>query len=197
MREQLNAPDQAGRLPKAPLTLSLVALLVLSAGAGGWVAAGIAVVPGLGAGGTELWLLLLLAPFYEEALKPIGVYFVFLRWPQVTLGPLRTAVLCALGGLVFAVVESWLFIDGRPESGRDYEIFRYTAPVAMHVLASFILGLGLTPAILSWLGRRGSLPKRTREAYFTAAGLHMFYNLVVLILAAGGLIEFAGESDAR
>ena len=190
MRERIatSAPESP---PAVPPWWS--AALVIAALGGGWVAAAIALLPGLVGSDVILILLFLAVPFYEEALKPLGLYFVFLRWPRVTLSRLQAAGLAAAGGLSFAVIESWVSVDGHPEEGSDFVLFRFTAPVAMHVFASFIFGLGLTPAILQWSGRRGRLPRETRAAYLTAVGLHMFYNLTIILLTAIGVLGYVEE----
>jgi len=173
----------------------LYGAMLIAAIGGGWTAVAIAILPALGAG-APVWLLLFFAaPFYEEALKPLGVYFIFLRWPHIGLSRIHVALLAAVGGLTFAIVESWLYIDAFPDEGNDFVLFRFTAPVVMHVLSSFILGLGLTPAIFGQLWR-GPVPASTSRAYFSAVGIHAAYNITVLLLAIVGareLVEQTGQ----
>ena len=146
--------------------------------------------------GPAVWLLLFFAaPFYEEALKPLGVYFIFLRWPHIDLSRIQIALLSAAGGLTFAFVESWLYIDAYPDEGNDFVLFRFTAPVVMHVSSSFVLGLGLTPTIFGQLWR-GPIRASTRQAYFSAVGIHAAFNVTVLLLAIVGareLVEQTGQ----
>jgi RsiW-degrading membrane proteinase PrsW (M82 family) len=195
MRERTAAVSSPERIPQeVPLWFALV--MLTAALGGGWVAAAVALLPGLTDSDVVLALLFLAVPFYEEALKPLGVYFVFLCWPRITLSRLQVASLAAAGGLGFALVESWVFVDAHPEEGSDFVLFRFTVPVVMHVFASFILGLGLTPAILRWFSRRGRLPRETRTAYLTAAGLHMFYNLTIIFLTAVGVLGYVEEAGA-
>jgi hypothetical protein len=112
----------------------------------------------------------------------------------VSLSRLRIASLAAVGGLTFGLVESWLYVDAYPEGGAVFVLFRFTAPVAMHIAASFIFGLGLTPTIFGqlWSGR---VPGRTRQAYLTAVGIHAAYNLTVLLLAVVGARELAEQTS--
>jgi RsiW-degrading membrane proteinase PrsW (M82 family) len=164
----------------------LSAALVIAAIGGGWLAVTIAILPGLD-GESALWLLLfLVAPFYEEALKPLGVYFAFVRWPHVALSRVQIASLAAIGGLTFGLIESYLFVDGHPEEGSNYVLFRFTAPVLMHVTASFIMGLGLRREAFS---RPWRISFATREAYYTAVGVHLAYNIAVVVLAVIGVRE--------
>jgi RsiW-degrading membrane proteinase PrsW (M82 family) len=163
----------------------LYGLMLFAALGGGYVAVAVAMLPAAVVGGESL-LHVALAPLYEEAFKPLGVFFVFLRWPHVALSRLRVALLSAAGGLTFALVESWLYVEAHPEGGVDYALFRFTAPVAMHVVSSFTFGLGITPALIAWF-KRGTMPPRvTGQAFLTAVGIHTFYNATVLIMAASG-----------
>src|SRR5262245_18361590 len=46
----------------------------------------------------------------EEALKPLGIYILLVRWPQALRGRLHTAVLCAISGVTFGIVESLVYV---------------------------------------------------------------------------------------
>ena len=50
------------------------------------------------------------APLIEEALKPSGIYLAMLWWPRALRNQLFTAVLCALSGLVFGIIESLVYV---------------------------------------------------------------------------------------
>ena len=50
------------------------------------------------------------APIIEEAMKPIGVWIALIRWPQLFRSQLFTALLSALGGLVFGIIESLVYV---------------------------------------------------------------------------------------
>jgi RsiW-degrading membrane proteinase PrsW (M82 family) len=169
--------------------------MLVAAVGGGWLAVTIAILPGLGIE-SGLWVLLFfLAPFYEEALKPLGVYYVFLRWPHIAISRIQIAVLAAVGGLTFALIESWLYVDGHPEQGDGYVLFRFTAPVVMHVFASFVIGLGLKPGIFMRPWRRNRISSDSRDAYLTAVGIHMAYNIAVVLLAVAGVRELVERSS--
>jgi RsiW-degrading membrane proteinase PrsW (M82 family) len=194
MRDELTSAlvEAHGAAERAPLWLH--GAIVVAAVGGGWTAVAIAILPGFNLTGAAWLLLFLVAPFYEEALKPLGVYFVFLRWPHVALSRLHVASLAAAGGLTFALVESWLYVEEYPDAGDGFVLFRFTAPVAMHVLSSFVLGLGLSrPALAeAWRGLRLSGP--LGQAYVSAVTIHMVYNLTVLLLLIVGIRDAVGET---
>jgi RsiW-degrading membrane proteinase PrsW (M82 family) len=182
----------AGGFERAPMWL--YAVMLLAAAGGGWTAVAIAMLPGFELENAAWFLLFAFAPLYEEALKPLGVYFVFIRWPHIALSQLHVALLCAAGGLTFALVESWLYVEKYPDAGSGFVLFRFTAPVAMHVVASFVMGLGLSGAVLSEVRSRARLAVRTRQAFFSAAAIHMAYNLTVLVLAIVGIRDLLEET---
>jgi RsiW-degrading membrane proteinase PrsW (M82 family) len=131
------------------------------------------------------------APVIEEALKPTGIYFLMLRWPQALKGRLHTAVLAAIAGLTFGLIESALYVavyytDGGP----DYVFFRFTVPVLMHVVASTIVGYGLSRTVIDWAAGRAPFPTLTRNCYFAAVALHSLYNITAVVLSVAGILDF-------
>ena len=67
--------------------------------------------------------------------------------------------------------------------------FRYTVPVALHGAASFIVGLGLTYAVVDWVNGRGELPKSSRNFYVGGVLLHAVYNTSAVILTVAGVLD--------
>ena len=131
------------------------------------------------------------APLIEEALKPTGIYILLVRWPRALLGRLHTAALTALAGLCFGLIESYVYVTFYyPEGKSDYVLYRFTVPVLMHTLASFIVGLGLTRGVIDWAAGRAPFPKRTRNFYFAAVGLHAAYNITAVVLVLTGVLDF-------
>ena len=55
-------------------------------------------------------LAFIVAPMTEEALKPTGLYIALMIWPQVLKGKLYTALLAALSGLTFALIENIFYL---------------------------------------------------------------------------------------
>jgi len=131
------------------------------------------------------------APVIEEAMKPAGIYILMLRWPQALLGRLHTALLAALAGLTFGLIESFIYVKVYfPDEGSDFVLFRFTVPVLMHTVASFIVGYGLSRTVIDWAAGRAAFPKVTRNFYFAAVALHAIYNTVAVILSLTGVLEF-------
>ncbi len=131
------------------------------------------------------------APIIEEALKPAGIYILLIRWPQALRGRLHTAVLAGISGLSFGLIESLVYITiYYPEGGSDFVLFRFTVTPALHFVASFLFGLGLSRALVDWAAGRARLPKSTRNWYVAAVALHAVYNTAAVILAVTGLIDF-------
>jgi RsiW-degrading membrane proteinase PrsW (M82 family) len=131
------------------------------------------------------------APMIEEAMKPAGVYIALIKWPQALRSQLYTALLCAIGGLVFGLVESWVYVNVYVDNPTDSFIrFRYTVPVAMHVICSFVFGLGVNRSIIDWAKGHGQIERSTKRAYIAAALIHGLYNLTAIVLAVAGALEF-------
>ena len=131
------------------------------------------------------------APIIEEALKPAGIYILLVRWPQTLSGRFHIALLAALSGITFGLIESFVYVNlYYPEGGSDFATFRYTVPVVMHGLASLVVGLGLNRGLVEWSAGRARLPNSTRNAYLTGVALHAFYNIGVTILAVVGVLSF-------
>lgn len=124
------------------------------------------------------------APIVEEAIKPAGIYVLLVRWPQLLRGRVHTALLAALAGLAFGLAESTLYVFGYFRGlGPEYVFFRYTVPVAMHAIASFLVGLGLTPRLIASM--KGEAPFLQGSWPFFLAGslLHALYNIAVVVLS--------------
>ena len=131
------------------------------------------------------------APIIEEALKPVGIYLLLIRWPHALRGRLHTAGLTAISGLCFGVIEAFVYVTLYvPDHSDDFVLYRFTLPLVMHSLGSFIVGLGLSRAIIDWAAGRGQMPKSTRSFYLAAVCLHAAYNTTVTALAIAGVLDF-------
>jgi RsiW-degrading membrane proteinase PrsW (M82 family) len=143
----------------------------------------------LQAGGGPL-LIFLGAPIIEEAMKPIGVFLALVRWPRALTNRVYRAVLCAGAGLVFGLIESTAYVLAYGDEAPDwFPLFRFTVPVALHMAASFTVGLGLDYRVVEWVNRGTRLPKRTRNFYVLGVGLHAIYNTTAVILALSGVFD--------
>jgi len=136
----------------------------------------------------------LAAGIIEEAIKPAGVYILLIRWPHVLRGRYYTASLAALSGLVFALIEAAVYIFLYfPEGSSDFVAYRLTIPLVMHTLASFIFGLGIKRGVIDWANGVAPFPRDSRNFMFAAMALHGTFNLVAVILALSGVIDFDSE----
>jgi RsiW-degrading membrane proteinase PrsW (M82 family) len=156
------------------------------------VAGGILGIPGailqeMRAGGFIL-LPIIGAPVIEESLKPTGVYILLVRWPFVLRSRLYTAFLAGLAGLTFGVIESAAYVAAFADEAPDwFPLYRFTAPVAMHTVASLIAGLAIDRSLVDWAQGRAGLPGRNRNLYFTAMAIHGIFNTIAITLSLAGV----------
>lgn len=138
--------------------------------------------------GGFLLLPVLGAPIIEEMVKPAGVYLLLARWPGLLRGRLHTAVLAGLAGLSFGLIEALVYVNIYVSDPPDWFVtYRFTLPLALHTMASFIVGLGITRGLLDWAGGRSPLPKSTRNFYIAGIGLHAAFNATALALSLAGV----------
>jgi hypothetical protein len=142
-------------------------------------------------GGFVILPIIIGAPMIEEALKPAGVYIALIKWPHALRNQLQVAVLCALGGLVFGLIESWVYVNVYVDDATEAFVrFRYTVPVAMHVICSFVYGWGVNRSIIDWASGRSKVGRSTRRAYLAAVVIHGSYNLIAIVLSVAGVLDF-------
>ena len=130
------------------------------------------------------------APIIEEALKPCGVYILLVRWPQVLSSRLYTAGLAALSGLCFGAIESATYVTLYvPEHTERFVLYRFTAPLFIHTLASFIVGFGINQRLLASV--RGEIPllSGNRRFFVTGIVLHASFNITVTVLSLVGMLN--------
>lgn len=178
-------PEGETRSP-SPLGLLLAVAIALLGGAFGIFGA---FVQEFRAGGLLL-LPFLGAPIIEELVKPSGVYLLLARWPRLLRGRLHTALLSAVGGLSFGVVEAVVYVTLYVRDPPDWFVtYRFTLPLVLHATASFIVGLGINRGLLDWAGKGSPLPKATRNFYLAGIGLHAAFNTTVMALAIAGFFD--------
>ena len=140
---------------------------------------------------TYLLLPFLGAPIIEEALKPAGLYLTLLWWPRALNNQLFTAILCGISGLVFGVIESLVYVMVYVEDPSDgFILYRFTVTLALHAIASFVVGLGINQRILDWAAGRTKLPKASRNFYIAGVAIHAIYNTTAVILSVAGVLDF-------
>ena len=140
---------------------------------------------------TYLLLPFLGAPIIEEALKPAGLYLTLLWWPRALNNQLFTAILCGISGLVFGVIESLVYVTVYVEDPSDgFILYRFTVTLALHAIASFVVGLGINQRIIDWAAGRTKLPKASRNFYIAGVAIHAIYNTTAVILSIAGVLDF-------
>ncbi len=131
------------------------------------------------------------APLIEEALKPSGIYLALLWWPRALRSQLFTAVLCALSGLVFGIIESLVYVTLYVDNPSDeFIVFRFSVPLGLHAACSYLVGLGLSQRVIDWAAGRAALPRSSRNFYVAAVVIHGTYNLTAVVLSISGVIDF-------
>ena len=123
------------------------------------------------------------APIIEEGVKPCGVYLLLAKWPQALPSQIYTALLAALGGLSFAVIENIIYLEVYfPEHTQDVFLWRYTVCLLVHSGCSFILGFGINQRLAASV--RGDIPflKGNRLFFVIPMVIHCFYNVSVFLL---------------
>lgn len=136
-------------------------------------------------------LLIVGAPIIEEFVKPSGVFITVGRWPGLFKRQAYIALLTAISGAVFGLIESTVYATvyvDHPSHG--YLLFRFTVPVALHAIASFIAGWGISAALFRWATSGGNIPRASRNAFAAAIALHAAYNATALALAIAGVFDF-------
>lgn len=126
------------------------------------------------------------APMIEESLKPSGVYLLLAKWPQALPNRYYTAFLAALTGLGFALVENQIYLRVYfPDHSHEMALIRYTASLPLHVVASFIFGLGINQKLIAAV--KGEIPifSANKRFFITAMGLHAAFNIFVVIFFRG------------
>jgi RsiW-degrading membrane proteinase PrsW (M82 family) len=130
------------------------------------------------------------APIIEELVKPSGVYLLLARWPRLLRGQLHTALLAAVAGLSFGVIEAVVYVTLYvPDAPAWFVTYRFTVPLFLHATASFIVGLGINRGLLDWARSGSPLPKATRNFYLAGIGLHAAFNTVATALVLAGVFD--------
>jgi RsiW-degrading membrane proteinase PrsW (M82 family) len=131
------------------------------------------------------------APVVEEITKPMGIYVYLLRWRDVLRSQLHIALLVAISGLCFGLLESLVYVTLYvPDHSRAFFIYRFTVTVLLHGVASFIAGLGVSTRLIDWANGRAPFPRSARNAFAAAILLHALYNTTVVVLSFTGTLTF-------
>jgi RsiW-degrading membrane proteinase PrsW (M82 family) len=181
-----DAAEDPGRAPAYQYLLAILLAIV-----GGFLGIIGAIIQELQSTTTYILLPFLGAPIIEEALKPSGIYLALLWWPRALNSQIFTALLCALSGLVFGVIESFVYVTLYVEDpSGEFVVFRFSVPLGLHAACSFLVGLGLNQHVIDWAAGRSKLPRASRNFFIAAVALHAAYNTIAFILSVSGLIDF-------
>lgn len=149
-----------------------------------------AVVTELASGGGGLAVGFVAAPIIEEAMKPLGIYILLVKWPIALRNQPYTAVLTAISGLGFGLVEALAYVTLYvPDPPEWFVTYRFTIPLALHTTASLIYGFGINRALLDWASKGSPFPRRTLRLYVIAVVMHALFNIVAGALSLAGALD--------
>ena len=137
------------------------------------------------------------APIIEELMKPAGVYIVLLRWPGLVQRQVHLALLSALGGAVFGLVESavyiWVYV---PDHTQLFVWFRWVTALTVHPGLSFIAGFSVNRRLFAGVMGEGPLFGRHMRPMVVAMVIHGVLN--TLAFASSFIIgsEWARTGDS-
>lgn len=118
------------------------------------------------------------APIIEEAVKPVGVYILLAKAPQLLRSRLYTAFLSALGGLSFAVIENLVYLNIYfPEHTQSMIVARFALALPVHMLGSFIAGFGINKRLAASVKGEVPLLSGNWKFFITAMVIHGLYNI--------------------
>ena len=119
-------------------------------------------------------------------MKPSGVYLLLAKWPQALPNRVYTALLAALAGCAFGLVENVIYLKVYfPEHSHEMVLVRFTGSLTLHIVASFIFGLGINQKLIAAV--KGEIPifSANKRFFITAMALHAAYNIAVVIFFRG------------
>ena len=158
-------------------------LAVLIAAGGGFLGVPGAIIQEWSQG--SLLVAFVAAPMIEEVMKPCGVYLLLARWPEALTGRLYNALLAAVGGLSFALIENIIYLQFYfPEHTQTLVVFRYSACLTMHMVCSFILGFGINQKLLASV--RGEIPllQGNKKFFFIPMIIHSLFNIMAVLVGS-------------
>lgn len=123
-------------------------------------------------------------PMIEEALKPAGVYLLLAKWPQVLTSRRYTALLSALAGLTFGVIENLVYLYIYfPEHSPALVLWRYTAGLALHTGCSFMVGFGINKKLMAAVNGEIPFLSANKRFFIIPMIIHSLYNTNAFVLA--------------
>jgi RsiW-degrading membrane proteinase PrsW (M82 family) len=133
------------------------------------------------------FLVLVVAPFIEEALKGSGVYSYRAKFRQVADGP----VIGASVGLGFGFFETFLyglgaFLVGGLVAGLSLIVLRSLSSVVLHGSTTGMFGYGMARSRFGRPGAGGG------SYYLLAVGMHSAFNALASLTVILGLVGVGG-----
>jgi RsiW-degrading membrane proteinase PrsW (M82 family) len=127
------------------------------------------------------------APIMEESMKPVGLYILLAYRPESLTNRFYTARLAAIAGAGFGIIESTVYVmvyveDPSPE----YIAVRYTVPVLLHTVASFIFGFGIHQRLKASVWGQVPFLSGSWQYFVGAMALHSLCNITATILGIAG-----------
>lgn len=114
------------------------------------------------------------------------MYILLAKWPHLLRSRLFTALLSALGGLAFSIVENLVYLYVYfPDHAASLAVYRFALATPLHTVASFVFGFGINQRLLASV--KGEVPflSGSRRFFFSAMALHSAYNIAVTVMRLG------------
>ena len=126
---------------------------------------------------------IVVAPWVEELVKPLGVYFLAWKWDRVFTSRLYNASLGALAGLMFGTIENLLYVHvAYPDMPPEMVDFRWRYCTALHVVCATIFSSGVTPQTLRESLGGGNVPRLSLYVpAVVAIAIHTLWNLAAMV----------------
>ncbi len=91
-----------------------------------------------------------------------------------------TALLCALAGLVFGLLESTIYVLVYfPEGSAAFVAYRYTVNPLLHAVFSYVFGQGINERLKASAWGETPFMSGNKRFFVWAIVLHATYNLLV------------------
>lgn len=125
-----------------------------------------------------------IVPVIEELLKSLGLWY-FVRRKLSPAEGFSAGLLC---GAVFAVMESLISLAAPLGNAWIFMVAARAGTALLHISTTGLMGWGLASA---WTEGRHL---RLLGAFITAVLVHGFWNIFGILLGAGDLVHFTGQS---
>jgi len=159
---------------------------VLVAGPAGILGAFLGAFASVGSLPVVVFAVVLIGPAVEEFVKAAGGLYLAEQRPWLVPAGWALVAIVVAGGLGFAAIENWVYLEVYIEDPSDAIIrWRWIFGPLIHGSASLLAGLGVR-RIWVHTDTTGSKPDATMATswFIAAVALHGSYNLVAVVLEA-------------